>query len=244
MTVIWVLFIGVINLDVWLVFFGVLDALICLVPSAEVRAKLRYKKLFDYRRKLSVLMSAFPDLNYLRTRLVKGGWNIGFIIENAHVFKFSKTVNKNISEKIVKEKRITDAFRNRVKPKIPNIDIVSFGGYIFYKYDFIAGKNLNKMPLCKIVKNREKLGMQISEFIKDLHGFNPPEISDLVTGYGEGWNHNDLCNNMLVNPKNMKLVGVIDWEYANWGKLETELQNVWMYSSKIRKSKLKEYIKV
>ena len=147
------------------------------------------------------------------------------------------------NEKIMREKRITDAFADIVPLKILKIDILNADGYTFYKYNFIPGKNLNRMPLRTIVKYKKRWGKQIAGFINAMHNINPEQIEDLKDGNGDGWNHNDICNNIIVNKKTMKIVGIIDWEYSGWGKLETELENCVQFSEKMRKSGIGDEIR-
>ena len=41
---------------------------------------------------------------------------------------------------------------------------------------------------------------------------------------------------MIIDGKTKKIVGVIDWEYANWGFVENEFNNTIAFSSKMKKS--------
>ena len=99
------------------------------------------------------------------------------------------------------------------------------------------------MPLRTIIKNGWRWGKQLAEFIDAMHNADPKEIKDLKSGDGDGWNHNDICNNIIVDKKTMKIVGLIDWEYAGWGKLETEFNNCVRFSKKIKKSGIGDIIK-
>lgn len=205
--------------------------------------KFRREKLFDYRNKLSELKRARPDLKFNSVRMIKGGWNIGFIVDNSRVFKIRKFYdNENGEEKIIREKRITDAFEKISPIKIPKITITKTDKYVFYEYEYINGKNLNKMPLWKIRKHKESLAKQIAEFIYAIYNSNPVEINDLKDGVNGGWIHNDLCNNMIVNPRSMKIVGIIDWEYAKYDTIEKEFERIDKYSSKMKKSKLRKAV--
>lgn len=229
----------------WKTLFDIFYILTYLVPNRARREYLRTEKLFDYKSKLAALRRARPDLEFKSVKMVKGGYSIGFVIDRAHIFKIGKfhgSVENDM--KIIREKRLTDAFAELLPIRIPKITIIKVGAYTFFGYDFIPGKNLNNMPLDRIIKYRAKLAGQIAEFIHALHAADPVAVQDLkiTTGCatrsptGEGWNHNDLCNNMIVNPKTMDIVAVIDWEYANWDILETEFTNLDRFSSKMRKS--------
>ena len=225
----------------WKTFFEACDLLCGLIPNKKIRNKIREKRLFDWRNKYNALRHQFPELNFRWTRMIKGGWNIGFIVDNKYVFKIKKIYDSSTPiEKIMREKRITDAFQNISPLRIPKIEIVRAGKYIFYKYDFIPGKNMNLFSMRKIKKHARNWGQQLAEFINAVHNANVPEIDDLRGNMvGDGWNHNDICNNIIVDKKTMKIIGIIDWEYSRWGKLQTEFYNVTAFSSKIKKSEIK-----
>lgn len=229
----------------WRLFFEVCDILVCLIPKRAWREKIRRKELYDYRKKLNALRKTFPAGEFKHVRVIKGGWNIGFIVNKRYVCKIRKYFDGTIPiEKITREKRITDAFAGVVSIQIPKIDIVKSDGYTFYKYNFIPGKNLNRMSLKKISDNAWELGKQIGGFINDMHNTDPAEIADLKTSDGDGWNHNDICNNIIVDPKTMKIVGLIDWEYSGWGKLETEFENCVRFSQRMRDSGIETAIQL
>ena len=228
----------------WKLFFYTCEFLCGLHPVAARREYLRTRRLFDWRRKYSALRGALPDMHIHSMRMIRGGWNIGFIINGKYVFKVRKFNDSQIpADKIMREKRITDALRPHCPVQMPTIEIVPAGEFTFYKYNFIPGKNLNKTRLKKIVRHREKLGRQLAEFIYAIHNAHAPEIDDLKTSDGDGWNHNDICNNVIVNRRTMDIVGIIDWEYAGWGPLETDLRNTTAYSSRMRKSGLNEIVR-
>lgn len=221
----------------WRLYFETCDFFARFIPKRSLREKVRQKTLYDYRRKFNALRRALPHGEFRHIRVIKGGWNIGFIVNNKYVCKIRKYYDKDIPiEKIMREKRITDTFAPLLPLRIPKIDIIKSDGFTFYKYDFIPGKNLNKMPLRTIIANGWHWGKQLAEFINIMHNTDPNEISDLKQGNGDGWNHNDICNNIIVDPKNMKIVGIIDWEYSGWGTLDTEFRNCTVYSKKMQQS--------
>ncbi len=228
----------------WKLFFETCDFLCNFIPDKARREQVRAEKLYDFRKKYRALKSAFPELKFHHVRMIKGGWNIGFIIDRKYVFKIRKIYdNATQIEKIMHEKRITDAFANISPIKIPKIEIVNTGEYTFYKYDFIPGKNLNTFSLRTIEKNADKWGTQLAEFINTVHNARPHEIDDMRGPDGDGWNHNDICNNIIVDKKTMNIVGMIDWEYAGWGELESEFNNCVIFSTKMRKSNIITVIK-
>lgn len=221
----------------WKLFFETCDFLCNFIPGAARRANIRQKHLYDYRKKYRALRAAFPALHFRHVRMIKGGWNIGFIVDKKYVFKIRKFYDdKTQAAKIMREKRITDAFADIVKIRIPHIEIVKTQDYTFYKYDFIPGKNLNTFSQRVIEKNAWRWGEQLARFIDAVHNARPAEIDDLRGTDGDGWNHNDICNNIIVDPKTMNIVGLIDWEYAGWGALDTEFNNCVIFSKKMYKS--------
>ena len=228
----------------WRLFFEVFDRLAGLIPNKDVRERIRQKKLYDYRKKFNALRKVIPEHEFKKIRVIKGGWNIGFIINNKYVCKIRKFLDESVpQEKIIREKRITDAFQEILPVKIPKIDVLISDGMTFYKYNFISGVNLNKMSQAKITRNQEKIAKQLARFIHTMHNSNMPELSDLKTSDGDGWNHHDICNNMLVDKKTMKIIGIIDWEYAGWGPLDTEILNCTIFSRKMRNTQIDALIR-
>lgn len=228
----------------WKLFFEICDILCWLIPNRRIRNKLRHEQLFDWRRKYNALRKKYPELNFKHTVMIKGGWNIGFIIDNRYVFKIRKHIDRSVpTSKITREQRITNALADVSPLRIPRIEIVRTGGYTFYKYDFIPGKNLNKLRMGTIIRHREKWGRQIAEFIYAVHNARPDGLDDLRgNAPGDGWNHNDMCNNMIVDTRSMTIVGLIDWEYAGWGTLKSEFDNTVVFSSKMRRSGIQRVI--
>lgn len=227
----------------WKLFFDLCYLSSFFVPGKNRRNRFRTITLFDYRNKLNALRKACPEIKFRRVRMIKGGWNIGFIINNKYVFKIRKQFQESYIPKIIHEKRMTDAFRDIVPLRIPKIDVIKSGEYTFYKYEFIPGRNLNTLPMRTIMKYRNVWAQQIAEFIYAMHNANPSEISDLITENGDSWGHNDICNNTIVDTKTMKIVGMIDWEYSGWNYLETEFKNCTRYSSKLRRADMNTLIR-
>lgn len=224
-------------MNMWRLYFEVYDFVVRFIPNRKLRENIRRKELYDYRKKFNALKSALGPKEFKHVRIIKGGWNIGFIVDNKYVCKIRKYYDKDIPvDKIMREKRITDAFGPIVPIRIPKIDIIETCGYTFYRYNFIPGKNLNQMPLRTIIKNGWRWGKQLAEFIDAMHNADPKEIKDLKSGDGDGWNHNDICNNIIVDKKSMDIVGLIDWEYSGWGALETEFHNCTAFSKKMHES--------
>ena len=228
----------------WRLFFEACDFIVGFIPSQKKRERIRREKLYDYRKKYNALRKIIPEHEFKKIRVIKGGWNIGFIINKKYVCKIRKFLDKNVpNEKIIREKRITDAFTDILPVQIPKIEVLKSDNMTFYKYNFIRGVNLNKISQKKITTNQEKIAKQLAKFIHIMHNSNIPEINDLKTDDGDGWNHHDICNNMLVDKKTMDILGIIDWEYAGWGPLETEIQNCTVFSRKMRNTQIDALIR-
>ena len=228
-----------------MMFFNILWGLSNIIPGDARRARWRAKYLHDFRKKYNALRNAVGrDLKFRHVKMIKGGWNIGFIVDNKYVFKIRKKTDAiQNTDRIMREKRITDAFADIVSLAIPNIEIVNADDYTFYRYNFMPGRNMNTFSPHQIRKNAAIWGAQIGEFIYQMHNTRPAAIDDLrATDDGDGWNHNDICNNVIINPKTMRVVGIIDWEYAGWGKLDTEFENTVRFSKKIRNSGILNHI--
>ena len=215
------------------------------IPNSERRAYIRKKRLYDWAKKYAALRRACPELRFRHVKMIKGGWNIGFIVDKKYVFKIRKFFDDEVNpvDKVVREKRITDAFQHISPLKIPKIDIVESDGYTFYRYNFIHGRNMNTYSLRTIRKYESRWGKQIAQFIYAVHNSKPVGIDDTRELDGDGWNHNDICNNLIINPKTMKIIGLIDWEYAGWGMLETEIRNCIIFSRKIVQTHMEKIIR-
>ena len=227
----------------WKLFFDFCYFWSFFIPKRKWRENYRVNTLFNYRHKLKVLRAACPDIKFRNIRMIKGGWNIGFIINNQYVFKIRKKFDDSYVPKIIKEKRMTDAFRDIVPLKIPKIDIIKQDEYTFYKYAFIPGRNLTTLSTRTIMRYRKKWAKQLAKFIFAMHSANPKEIHDLITKDGDSWGHNDICNNTIIDIKTMDVIGIIDWEYSGWNYLETEFKNCTRYSSKMRAADMDNLIR-
>ncbi len=229
----------------WKLFFEICDFLCNFIPNRKKREYIRTEKLYDWKKKYKALKKLYPELKFRNTKIIKGGWNIGFIVDKKYVFKIKKVFNTSTTiEKITREKRITDAFAQVSTVRIPKIEIVKSGQYTFFKYDFIPGKNLNTLSLRNIMKYKHELAKQLAEFIYSIHNYIPQEINDLRdNNTGDGWNHNDICNNIIINKKTKKIVGIIDWEYSSWDILENEFRNCVAFSKKMQEADILKEIK-
>lgn len=223
----------------WRTFFELCDFFVGFIPNRDTRDKIRRDRLYNFRKKINALRMIIPKSEFKNVKLIKGGWNIGFIVNNNAVYKIRKYYKNGAhNDRIIREKRITDAFAKVVKLQIPKIEIIQSDGYTFYKYNFIRGKNMNLSNMRTIEKNKHKWAKQLAQFIFDMHCADPAEIADLKVNDGDGWNHHDLCNNVIIDKKSKDIVGIIDWEYAGWGPITTELRNTAVYSSKLTRAGL------
>lgn len=224
----------------WKTLFEIGDFFSHFIPGKKNREAFRRTQLYDYRKKLNSLKMHFGDAK--KIKMFKGGWNIGFIIDGKYVVKIRKVYDKQAApQNIIREKRITDAFAKIVNVRIPKIQIFDAGEYTFYYYEMIPGRNLNTFSLEQISRHCVQIGRQLGAFIYALHNHNPRSINDLKQGApdnADGWNHNDICNNIIVDPKSMNIVGIIDWEYAGYGPLVTEFNNTIAFKDKIKMSGL------
>ena len=222
----------------WKILFEFADRLFAIVPVKKWRDFLRVELLFDYRRKLDALRSARPDLKFNEMRLAKGGGSIVFIIGN-DTFKVRKHHHESSTfARFNREKRITDALRPFCTIEIPDITFFTADGYTFYQTRRIPGKLLVNIPTWKIKKYQAKISNQLAEFIYKKSFANPPEIADLRDGPelpDYAWNHGDMCSNILIDPKQMAITGIIDWEWAQYKPFENEFAGIVHVRKKMQK---------
>lgn len=227
------------EIAMWKILFELSDRFFAIIPVKKWQKWLRIVVLFDYRRKLNALKSACPELDFKKMRLAKGGGSIVFIIDNKYSFKVRKRNTEAVNfERFEREKRITDAIRPWCSIEIPQIEFLTANGYTFYKNKFIPGKLLVNVSTRRIKKYQQQLGHELAEFIYKKSFANPKKINDLKTHKDSAkysWIHSDMCSNILVNPKTMKITGVIDWEWATYGKTELEFRGLVWVRKKMRK---------
>lgn len=221
----------------WRTFFNALYVLSYLIPIRAWRERFRRKKLFDYRAKLNALRHAFPNEDWRHFRLAKGGGSLAFIIPMGNVYKIRKFHTQDDSNaKFTHEKRITDAVAPILDIQVPKIKIHHVGIYTVYETKFIPGKILMDIPLTKIRAHREDIGAELGRIIYTLFNAELPELANIrPDGIPDiGMVHGDMCSNILVNPKTMKITGIIDWEYAGFGSLKREFFGLFRVRRKMR----------
>ena len=83
---------------------------------------------------------------------------------------------------------------------------------------FIPGKVLLTLPFKKVYEYRRQIGAELGQIIYTMFNSKFPELDDLRPKTGDshdiGLTHGDMCSIILVNPKTMKITGIIDWEYS------------------------------
>lgn len=224
----------------WRTFFEFCNMISYAIPNKKMRTWFRREKLFDYKNKLNALKKTFPNMNWNKMRLAKGGGSLAFIVEDT-VFKVRKFhLVDNSHMKFEREKRITDAIAPILPISVPHIDLIEIGDYLFYKTRFIPGRVLIDLPLKRIIQHNKKIGTQIGDVICTLFNTDFPQLKDLRPSNCDkadcGLVHGDMCSNIIVNPDTMDVVGIIDWEYANYSSLEREFFGIFRVRRKMRKT--------
>lgn len=229
----------------WRIFFEFLYLISFIIPGRKNREWFRRKKCFDYRKKLNAIKQEFPNLNWKKMRLAKGGGSLAFIVDN-NVFKVRKFYEKdNSEEKFMREKLITDAIAPVLPVAVPHIELVQAGKYLFYKTEFIPGQVLMNLPLKKIIQNNEKIGKQIGQIIYTLNSTDFPQLKKIkpcdANSKKFGLIHGDMCSNIIVNPKTMDITGIIDWEYAGYNSIWHEFFGIFRVRRKMRLTDIAPY---
>ena len=229
----------------WKPFFDFLWFISYFIPFRGARTWFRLNKCFDYKNKLRAIRAAMPELNWGKVRLAKGGGSLAFIVGDT-VLKVRKFHEKdNSAEKFEREKKITDAIAPILPVAVPKIELVKAGGYLFYKTNFIPGRILMDLPLKRIIENREKIGTQIGQIIYTLFNTDFKQLKDMKPKNAKKRNlglvHGDMCSNIIVNPETMDVVGIIDWEYANYNCLRYEFFGIFRVRRKMRLTDIAPY---
>ena len=225
----------------WKICFEIWNLCSYLIPTHRLRRAFQRDYLFDYRRKLNAIRANWPEYNWWHMTMKKGGGSLAFIFNGRTVFKVRKYTHRDDSaSRFAYEKRLTDAIRSAVPVRIPQIDLVQMGEYLFYKTEFIPGRVLVDLPLKQIREHREKLGHQLAEIINSLFHFDAPELADLKPKNADkndcGLVHGDMCSNIIVNPDTMDISGIIDWEYSGYGSLKREFFGIFWVRRKMRQT--------
>ena len=222
----------------WKLFFDFMDFMARLIPFRKLRNHVRDVTLFGYGAKKRALKTARPELDWRHMRLCKGGGSLAFVLNNEYVFKVRKRYDREKSlARFMREKRITDAVAPLISVAVPHIEIQEYGGYVFYITKFIHGRILIDLPLHKLREYHDQIGAQLGEIIYTVFNAKYPQLKDFKpknTGNDCGLVHGDLCSNMLIDPATMKIVGIIDWEWAGFGSLRQEFIGIFRVRRKMR----------
>ena len=225
----------------WKLFFNIAYVFSFLIIFPSARHKFHDRVLFGYREKLRDLLKTCPKLRGKKMRIAKGGGCLAFIFNNRDVYRVRKTPDEatEVFPRLEREKRITDALRPYCSVEIPDIEIVKGKKFIFYKTKFIPGVILANLPEKKLNMYSDKISEQLAEFLKKLHTANPKSIADLTNNNKNcHWCHTDLCSNILINPKTMKITGIIDWEWATWGNISLDFHSLYNRRRKMRRTEI------
>ena len=221
----------------WKYLFDFSDRLFSIVPVKRWREHLRVMVLFDYRRKFNALRKKYPEINFFNMRLAKGGGSLVFIYKNM-TFKVRK-YNREASNftRFEIEKRITDAIRPWCTIQIPQIEFINIDEFTFYKTELIRGIPLVNVPTNRIKKYQKQISQQLAEFIYKKSLADPKELKDLRGKKQKefSWIHGDMCSNMLVDYKTMRITGIIDWEWAGYNNTDFEFNGLVRVRKKMRK---------
>ena len=193
------------------------------IPNRKLRMHVRVN-LNNPIRKWTKFAKSFSNKKHPIVRYNYGYRCINFVvtIDNKYVFKFPLN-NKDGWDIASREKRITDVFRKISPIKIPDMEILDFDGLAVRKYEYIKGISFNSLDRDTQNKGVDKIAKQLAEFLYVIGKSDPKEIADLKNKKTEkpyvmhGWNQNDLWDNFMVNTKNFDIIGIIDWEGAEFG---------------------------
>ena len=225
----------------WKLFFNIAYASSFLIIFPSWRRRFRDWSLFGYREKLDDLLQTCPKLQHKKMRLAKGGGCLAFIFDETEVYKVRKRTAEatTIFPRLEREKRITDALRRYCPVAIPKIKIIQGNKFVFYKTDFIPGTIIANLPEKTLNAHTDEIVAQLVKILKKLHSANPAALKDLKTrDKNRCWCHTDLCSNILIDKKTFKITGIIDWEWACWGKVEWDFCSLYRHRHKMRRTEI------
>ena len=192
------------------------------IPNRTTRNRVRF--LLDnrtYVNKCIKFVNSLGKFKNIKKIVGHGSRNLVINADNKYIFKFPG--HGNGYDKAMREKRITDAFRQISPIAIPDMEILDFDGIAVRKYPYIAGINLEQFPPKKVPQEIEsKIAKQLAKFLYIIGTSDPKEIRDLKTTATEkssilhGWCQNDVKYNFIMDPKTFDVVAIIDWEEAGF----------------------------
>ena len=191
----------------------------------KVRTMLYYPQFHDYVQ----FVRRYADAHHMRQCNIKTkvGWiccNLVVVLNDKHVFKFP--LKNDGHDAAIREQRITDALRKISPIKIPRMEMIQYKDIIVRRYEFAHGVLFSDLSRADVAKNARHISKQIANFLYVLGRADPREIRDLKPnatdkpGFLYGWNHGDIWQNFMVDPKTFDITFFIDWESANFGSLE------------------------
>lgn len=192
------------------------------IPNRITRNRVRflwYNRA--YVKKCINFIKSLGDFKDIKKIVGHGSRNLVVTVDDKYVFKFPRSGDGY--EKSLREKRITDAFRQISPIKIPKMEILDFDGIAVRKYPFIKGVNLECFPTKKVPHDIEvKIAKQLAKFLYVIGQSDLKELRDLKPQAKDkpsilyGWCQNDLKYNFIMNPKTFDIVAIIDWEEADF----------------------------
>lgn len=194
----------------------------------KVRVMIRYpRRVREYVRFACTFGPNKQQCN-VKTRVGYGCSNFIVILDDRYVFKFPlRGDGRDVS---IREKRITDQIRKISPIKIPRMELWQCKNVVVRKYEFARGVLLTEIKPKIIEKHRNHIAKQIAQFLYVIGKSNPAEIRDLKPrakdrpGFLYGWNHGDIWQNFILNPKTFDITFFIDWECAYFGSFEPMLR--------------------
>lgn len=164
----------------------------------------------------------------IKTRVGYGASNFIVILNDKYVFKFPLCGDgMDIS---LREKRITDEIAKVSPIKIPRMDLWRFDGVIVRRYEFARGVLLTDIAPSVVEQHRNYIAKQIAHFLYVIGRADIPALRDLKPrandkpGFMVGWNHGDIWQNFMLNPKTFDITYFIDWDGVRFGSFEPMLR--------------------
>lgn len=225
------------------------NILCAFVPSRQKRKTIRALLNYPVTKKMRLFAASFSNQKKPNIRYTFGFRCANFVVtvDDKWVFKFPLT--GDAKEIAMREKRITDALRPISPLKIPDMEIVVWNGIYVRKYEFIRGTGFNHLSRAEQNRYADTIAKQLAPCLYAVAQADPREIADLKQKKSEkpsimrGWTQNDLWDNFIINTKNFKIVGFIDWEGAEF----TDFYNCFTSGTgcdAVKIALLREYLKI
>jgi len=152
-----------------------------------------------------------------------GGKSLVLGVNKKYVYKFS--CQRNANKIAMRERDVLDYFKSISPLPTPDVTILKMGRELVRRYDYVSGTSLAKIDPDIVIKNADKIGKQIAEFLFEIARHDPDSLRKYKTHAVDvprpfyGWNHEDWDNleNFIIDPKTLKIIAVIDWENTSFG---------------------------